>query len=74
MFGSKVEKRLSSFFIVSQRIASSGRSSLAFFVCALAMVLIYRIHLTWALFTRTIRPFDFDPSAHPIWFMVKYLP
>jgi len=73
MFGSRVEKRLSSFFILPQRIASSGRSSLAFFVCALAMVLIYRIHLTWALFTRSIRPFDFDPSLHPIWFMVKYL-
>ncbi|MBS3907338.1 MAG: hypothetical protein KGZ49_09915 [Syntrophaceae bacterium] len=74
MVGSKIEKRLSSFFILPQRIASSGRSSLAFFVCALAMVLIYRIHLTWALFTRSIRPFDFDPSTHPIWFMVRYLP
>ncbi len=74
MFGSRVEKSLNSFFILPQRIASSGRSSLAFFVCALAMVLIYRIHLTWALFTRSIRPFDFDPSAHSIWFMVRYLP
>jgi len=74
MFGSRVEKRLSSFSISLQRIASSGRSPLAFFVCALAMALAYRIHLTWALFTRAIRPFDFDPSAHPVWFMVKYLP
>jgi len=74
MFGSRVEKSLNSFSILLQRIASSRRSSLAFFVCALTMVLIYRIHLTWALFTRSIRPFDFDPSAHPIWFMVRYFP
>src|SRR4030042_6025200 len=74
MLRTTIEKILRVFSILPQRIASSGRSSFAFFVCALAIVLIYRIHLTWALFTRSIRPFDFDPSAHPIWFMVKYLP
>ena len=74
MLRTTVEKISRAFSILPQRIASSGRSSLAFFVCALAMVLIYRIHLTWALFTRSIRPFDFDPSAHPIWFMVRYFP
>jgi hypothetical protein len=74
MLRTTVEKISRVFSTLPQRIASSGRSSLAFFVCALAMVLIYRIHLTWALFTRSIRPFDFDPSLHPIWFLVKYLP
>src|SRR4030043_1084636 len=74
MFGSRVEKRLNSFSISIQRIASSGRSSLAFFVCALAMVLISWIPPPWALFPRSIRPFDFDPSLHPIWFLVRYFP
>lgn len=50
------------------------KTPFAFFVCTLAIVLSYRIHLTWALFTRSIRPFDFDPSAHPIWLMVKFFP
>jgi len=57
---------------VFNRIVSSGKASLAFFVCILAIVIVYRIQLTWALFTRSIRPFDFDPSAHPLWFMVRY--
>lgn len=38
------------------------------------MILIYRVQLTWSLFTNSIRPFDFDPAAHPIWFMVRYFP
>jgi hypothetical protein len=38
------------------------------------MVLLYRIQLTWALLTSSMRPFDFNPSAHPIWFMVRYFP
>ncbi len=55
-------------------IASSGKVLLAFCVCALAIVLSYRIYLSWALFTRTIRPFDFNPSAHPVWFMIRGVP
>src|SRR4030067_2433772 len=75
MFKLKCEKGLRSFsFLLQSSIPSSSISSLAFLICALAMVLIYRIHLTWALFTRSIRPFDFDPSAHPLWFMVRYFP
>lgn len=54
--------------------ASSGKVLLAFFVCALVIVLSYRIYLSWALFTRTIRPFDFNPSAYPVWFMIRYIP
>ncbi len=57
-----------------QRIASSMRWPIAFSVCVLIIVLAYRIQLTWALFTRSIRPFDFDPSGHPVWMMVKYFP
>ncbi len=74
MLRSRVEKVSSYFSILLQRIASSGRSSLAFFICALVLILLYRVQLTWALFTHSIRPFDFNPSAHPIWFMVRYFP
>jgi hypothetical protein len=38
------------------------------------MILLYRVYLTWALFTHSLRPFDFDPSAHPVWFMVRFFP
>ncbi len=55
-------------------LVSPRKAPFAFFVSTLAIVLSYRIQLTWALFTRSIRPFDFDPSAHPIWLMVKFFP
>lgn len=74
MFRSRDKIILKDSSTLLQRIASSGRSPLAFFVCAMTIALIYRIQLTWALFTHSIRPFDFDPSAHPIWLMVRYFP
>jgi len=38
------------------------------------MVLVYRIQLTIRLFTNTVRPFDFHPAQHPLWFTLVYLP
>ena len=53
---------------------SSGRTSLAFFICLLAVVLAYRIQLTIGLFTNVVRPFDFNPAQHAVWFVLAYLP
>jgi len=56
------------------RISSSSKSSFAFSLCLLAIVLVYRIQLTIGLFTNTVRPFDFHPVQHPVWFTLVYLP
>jgi len=56
------------------KIFSSGESSFAFFICLLAIVLVYRIQLTIGLFTKAVRPFDFHPLQHPLWFTLAYLP
>src|SRR4030042_899461 len=56
------------------RIFSSSESSFAFFICLLAIVLVYRIQLTIGLFTKAVRPFDFHPLQHPLWFTLAYLP
>jgi arylsulfatase A-like enzyme len=57
-----------------ERISSSSKSSFAFSICLLAIVLVYRIQLTIGLFTNTVRPFDFHPIQHPVWFTLVYLP
>ena len=56
------------------RIFSSSQSSFAFFICLLALVLVYRIQLTIGLFTNAVRPFDFHPAPHPFGFTLIYLP
>ena len=56
------------------RIVSSSKSSFAIFICLLAMVFVYRIQLTIGLFTNPVRPFDFNPAHHPVWFTLAYLP
>jgi arylsulfatase A-like enzyme len=56
------------------RIVSSSKSSFAFFICLLAIVFVYRIQLTIGLFTKPVRPFDFNPGQHPVWFTLAYLP
>jgi membrane-anchored protein YejM (alkaline phosphatase superfamily) len=56
------------------RISSSSKSSFAFFICLLAIVFVYRIQLTVGLFTNAVRPFDFHPVQHPVWFTLVYLP
>ena len=55
-------------------IFSSSKASCAFFVCLLAIVIAYRIQLTVRLFTNVVRPFDFNPAQHPVWFVLAYLP
>jgi hypothetical protein len=61
----------SNFFV---RIASSSRSSFAFFICLLALTFLYRIELTMGLLTNPIRPFDFIPPSPPIGFTLACSP
>ena len=56
------------------RIFSSSKSSFALFICLLAIVFVYRIQLSIGLFTNPVRPFDFNPAQHPVWFTLAYLP
>jgi hypothetical protein len=63
-------RKSSSLFI---GIVSSSKSSFALLICLLAMVLVYRIQLTIGLFTNPVRPFDFNPAHHPVWFTLAYL-
>jgi hypothetical protein len=55
-------------------IVSSNESSFAFFICLLALTFVYRIQLTMGLFTNRVRPFDFSPTQHPVWFTLAFLP
>lgn len=55
-------------------IFSFSKSSFALFICLLAIVFVYRIQLTIGLFTNAVRPFDFNPAQHPVWFTLAYLP
>jgi phosphoglycerol transferase MdoB-like AlkP superfamily enzyme len=55
-------------------IVSSSKSPFAFFICLLAIVLVYRVQLTVGLFTNPVRPFDFYPTQHPVWFTLGLLP
>ena len=55
-------------------IFSFSKSSFALFICLLAIVFVYRIQLTIGLFTNAVRPFDFIPAQHPVWFTLAYLP
>jgi hypothetical protein len=56
------------------RMISSSRASFAFFISLLAVVLVYRIQLTIGLFNHPVKPFDFNPAQHPVWFTLAYLP
>jgi hypothetical protein len=55
-------------------IVSSNRSSFAFLICLLSLSFIYRVQLTIGLFTNRVRPFDFSPAHHPVWFTLAFLP
>lgn len=57
-----------------RQIVFSNESSFAFLISLLALTIAYRIHLSIGLFTNPVRPFDFNPAFHPIWFMLAYLP
>ncbi len=54
-------------------IVFSNKSSFAFLICLLMLTLVYRIQLTTGLFTSRVRPFDFSPTHHPVWFMLGLL-
>jgi Sulfatase len=56
-----------------KRFVSSTRASFAFLVCLLAVILAYRIQLTAGLFSSSVRPFDFNPGAHPAGFILTSL-
>jgi hypothetical protein len=56
------------------KIASSSESPFALFISFLVIVLVYRIQLTMGLYTNKVRPFDFHPGGHPVWFTLAYLP
>jgi arylsulfatase A-like enzyme len=70
----KVKALLRKYSDLLTRIVSSSKSSFAFFICLLAIVFAYRIQLTIGLFTKPVRPFDFNPGQHPVWFTLAYLP
>ncbi|RPI99785.1 MAG: hypothetical protein EHM36_15520, partial [Deltaproteobacteria bacterium] len=40
----------------------------------LVIILFYRIQLTLLLYKSPLKPFDFSPADHPVWFAIKYLP
>ncbi len=54
------------------RFVSSNRTAFALLAALVALVLAYRIRLTYGLFTHPIKPFDFSPSSHPIQFALAY--
>jgi phosphoglycerol transferase MdoB-like AlkP superfamily enzyme len=56
-----------------KRIVSSSESSFALFICLLSLTFAYRIQLTIGLFTNPVKPFDFNPTLYPVWFMLSYL-
>jgi len=56
-----------------KRIVSSSESSFALFICLLSITFAYRIQLTIGLFTNPVKPFDFNPTIYPVWFMFSYL-
>ena len=70
----KVKALLRKYSHLLTGIVTSSGASFALFICLLAMVFIYRIQLTIGLFTNPVRPFDFNPAHHPVWFTLAYLP
>jgi len=61
-------------FSLLTSVFSSSEPSFTFFICLLAIVFAYRIQLTISLFTNVVRPFDFNPGQHTVWFVLAYLP
>jgi len=54
------------------RFVSGNRTAFALLAALVALVLAYRIRLTYGLFTHPIKPFDFSPASHPIPFALAY--
>jgi hypothetical protein len=70
----KLKTFLARYSSLFTRIVSSSKSSFALLISLLAVVLVYRIQLAIGLFTNPVKPFDFNPAGHPVWFIVAYLP
>jgi len=62
-------EKLREFF---NRFVSGNRTAFALLAALVALVLAYRIRLTYGLFTHPIKPFDFSPDSHPIRFALAY--
>jgi hypothetical protein len=54
------------------RFVSGNRAAFALLTALAALVLAYRIRLTYGLFTHPIKPFDFSPPSHPLQFALAY--
>ena len=54
------------------RLISANRTSFALLAALVALVLAYRVRLTYSLFTHPIRPFEFSPTSNPIHFTLGY--
>jgi hypothetical protein len=55
-------------------IVFRSKAPLAFFIGLFALTLAYRIQLSLGLFRSPVRPFDFQPTTHPLWFTLSYFP
>ena len=54
------------------RLISANRTPFAFLLALVALVLAYRVRLTFNLFTHPIRPFEFSPTSNPVHFTLGY--
>ena len=66
--------KLKTFRVLFSGLHSSGKASFAFFICVWVVALAYRVQLTIGLFGNPVRPFDFQPATHPVWFTLLYFP
>jgi hypothetical protein len=66
--------KLKSFRVLFSDLHSSGKAAFAFFICVWVVALVYRVQLTIGLFGNPVRPFDFQPATHPVWFTLLYFP
>jgi arylsulfatase A-like enzyme len=70
----KVNVSLKRFSNLLTNVLLVSKSSFALFICLLIIVFVYRVQLTMGLFTNPVRPFDFNPAQHPVWFALAYWP
>ncbi len=74
MVEKKVNVSLKRFSDLLTSVLLVSKSSFALFICLMTIVLVYRVQLTVGLFTNPVRPFDFNPAQHPVWFALAYWP
>ncbi len=68
------KSKLKTFRIPFSGLHSSSKAAFAFFICVWVVALVYRVQLTIGLFGNPVRPFDFQPVTHPVWFTLFYFP